>query len=77
MFDRVDKLVYYLKGTSMNLDEVCEDLGFHEESLTLEELELLDSLIFQCSCGWWCDIGEKHTDEFGECYCDDCWEEQE
>lgn len=74
MLTRIDKLIEYLKGTCLNLNEACEDFGFDEDDLSISELTILDEAIFQCSCGWWCDVAEKHVDEFGEAYCDDCWE---
>lgn len=57
---RINKLICYLQGTSISLKEACNSLGFDRKDLTAEELEELDSQLFQCdNCGWWYNIDKR------------------
>jgi hypothetical protein len=47
----------------------CDTMPPEMEDFTMEELHEFDDLVFQCACGWWCDVGEMAPD--GE-HCDQC-----
>ena len=63
---RATELAKELEGTCMNYPET--------DDWTTQELEELDSLVFECMiCGWWFDT----MDEVEEQTCSDCYEEYE
>jgi len=62
----IKEVIDDLKGTCNNIDLA---------DFTVEELEKLDSEIFECStCGWWFDIDEE-VGEGTDLQCKDCKEE--
>lgn len=68
----IDKVCSHLEGTChQSLDQVLRDEGIEggEDSLTTDELRLIDDRIFCCSsCGWWCSADElAEGDECQEC----------
>ncbi len=72
---RIQELIDYLQGSCYSLYEGCNTLGIEEDDLTIEELEELDSQIFNCGvCGWWCEISEDSGIGEGEFICTDCAE---
>ena len=64
----------------MNIQEQIEELQgtcdtLDTEMWSIEELQELDNVIFQCAtCGWWCDIGDQGETDDGEMHCTDCCE---
>jgi hypothetical protein len=59
----IKQVIEDLKGTCSNIDVA---------DFTIEELEKLDSEIFECSiCGWWYDI-EEEVGEGTTLQCKDC-----
>lgn len=69
----LDDLIYHLTGTCMTMLEACNDLGMDEDCLTIADLRYIEDEIFQCPCGWWCEVCEGH-DVDGELVCDDCYD---
>lgn len=69
MTDRARQLAEHLEGTCKSLDEGCEALFGHDASeMTMDELQRLDGLVFECShCGWWFEFSEESYDEPGAC----------
>lgn len=68
----INKLIEILKGTCLGLNMACESCGYTEDDLSIEELDQLDSEIFECACcGWWYETSEAN-DVAGEFLCNDC-----
>lgn len=71
----IEYIVNSLQGSTNDLgtylDEYKEQ-GFDEDKLYDE----IDNTIFQCTCGWWCDVSEIHEVN-DESVCDDCYEEED
>jgi len=62
----IKELIADLRGTCNTIDLA---------DFTIEELEKLDSEIFECSvCGWWYDIEEECGDGTSN-VCEDCKDE--
>lgn len=68
---KTKELISYLKGTSIDLEQGLEDLGFNENEIDLFELE---SWISYCDgCGWWYEYGEVESDPMiGLQFCRGC-----
>lgn len=67
----LDKIIFEIKGTCGDLDEVAASFGISE--LMISDLCYIETEIFCCSnCGWWCEVCEGH-DVDGETVCDDCY----
>ncbi len=46
------------------------------DGLTVDQLNLIDSIVFECDkCGWLCGDGELNI-YAGEAYCEDCYDEE-
>lgn len=67
----LDELIYHLRGTCNDIDVEAYDLGLGE--LTIADYEYVECEIFQCTCGWWCELCEAH-DVDGDLLCDDCFD---
>lgn len=67
----LDQLIYHLKGTSNDIYTEAEDLGLG--GLCGDDLAYVESEIFLCACGWWCELCESHHVD-GELICDDCFD---
>ncbi len=67
----LDQLIYHLNGTTCDIYTEAQDLGLGE--LSIADLQYVEGEIFQCTCGWWCELCESHEVD-GELICDDCFE---
>jgi hypothetical protein len=69
--EQIEKLIQYLQGTCMSLDEgISEILGenFTSNDLTTDEFEHIDNEIFLCEdCGWWCELIEESEENPRTC----------
>lgn len=72
----IEILINNLRGTCNSMEQVMDDLYPEMDWMvdaTKEELEGLDSEIFQCEeCGWWCEQHEMCDDNSGDWVCRDC-----
>lgn len=68
--------------SSLPIESVVEDLqgscdSFDPTEYSDDDLEYLDSVIFNCNtCGWWYDIGDLSETCSDELTCQDCEEEE-
>ena len=68
----LDELAERLRGTTLSVEEVAEEMGFDAGDLSYEDWCYIEGITFQCSgCGWWWE--SPSWDGF----CLDCWVEQE
>jgi hypothetical protein len=75
MYQKLNKLIEYLYGYRNSLESACKDLNISYDDLSIEDLEEIDSQIFQCtSCGVWCDLSEEGEAPEGDRFCQDCSE---
>ncbi len=73
---RVDELVDYLLGTSIDLEDGCEACGFDIQDLSEQERQYFESKIFLCeSCGYWTTTEDQYWDWEDQSQCGDCWQE--
>ncbi len=56
--ENTSKLVEYLQGTCINIDEGLSDLGLTEEDIDYDHLDMISLCE---ACGWWYD--ESEVDE--------------
>lgn len=68
---QLDQLIYHLKGTANDIYAEAQDLGIG--GLSGDDLAYVESEIFLCVCGWWCELCEGHEVD-GEMLCDDCFD---
>jgi hypothetical protein len=72
---QLDELIDHIQGSCIGLDAGCEDLGFSEAELTLEQRYYIDSKILECStCGWWFEYGD--WSERDDSVCSSCGEDE-
>ena len=74
--DQIDKLSDILIGScEYDLEEACEQIDLEFDKLTLKDLKIIDSIMFQCSdCQWWFSTDEQSDNEHDN-ICLDCGEE--
>lgn len=71
-----EKIIYYLNGSCMSLEQALEDYEVPELEDNDSFLSYLDNEIFRCECcNWWCPISEMS--EQGDWECRDCVPEEE
>jgi len=74
---QMEDLAEFLMGTyKYTTSSACEIFDINEEEITMEQWRMFDDDVFQCTCGWWCDTSETHTNKYGERICDDCYDEK-
>lgn len=70
-----EKITTELFGTTRSLENVLEDNDAIEFENNSELLSEIDQRIFNCcTCGWWCEICEESSEEYGlhDFTCLDC-----
>lgn len=68
-----EEIAHDLIGTATTPEEVDELIATDEEFCAV-----LDGIAFACvQCGWWCDISEEASEDFGlyDWTCRECCEE--
>lgn len=54
--DNIDNLADNLLGTCKSLEQACNEAGYSQDDLTVNELSKLNDKVIECTeCNWWTD----------------------